>query len=226
MTNKGQTLTILVASLGLLGACGGVDDGTPIDPGPDTGGTAGNEDTTFDHDNSGFNPFDLIDRLAKEGPPRFTARVHSCPKVRYRTLGNVLTSFGVNTADATNLSAGQLYTDGFNALGGPNYANRIRENLNITTASASREFDIFAAAAQTIIDGMPNLVRCQINGAPTAMFDASNACTANGIQCLIGAPATAAHLDFCNITVNGASDVATGKRIAVAAILAAAYTCE
>jgi hypothetical protein len=224
MTNKGHTLTILVASLGLLGACGGVDDGTPIDPGPDTGGTAGNEDTTFDHDNSGFNPFDLIDRLAKEGPPRFTARVHSCPKVRYRTLGNVLQSFGVNAT--TNATADQLYVDGFNALGGPNYANRIRENLNITTASASREFDIFAGAAQTVIDGMPNLVRCQISGQPTNMFDANNNCTAQGIQCLIGAPATAAHLDFCNITVTGASDLATGKRIAVAAILAAAYTCE
>jgi hypothetical protein len=227
MTNKGHMLTILVASVGLLSACGGVDDGTTTDPTPDPGSTTGNEDTTFDHDNSSnFDPFELIDRLAKEGPPRFTARVHSCPKVRYRTLGNVLTSFGINAADTTNLSAGQLYTDGFNALGGPNYANRIRENLNITTASASREFDIFAAASQAIIDGMPNLVRCQINGAPTAMFDASNACTANGIQCLIGAPATAAHLDFCNITVNGASSVDVGKRIAVAAILAAAYTCE
>jgi hypothetical protein len=43
---------------------------------------------------------------------------------------------------------------------------------------------------------------------------------------LIGTPAQAAHLDFCNITVSSASDPATGKRIAVAALLAAAYTCE
>lgn len=224
-TNK---LTIMVASLGLIAACGGVDDGTEEAPPP--GGTAGNEETTFDHENGDFNPFDLIDRLAEEGPPRFTARVHSCPKVRVRTLGNVLTSLGVNMGDATNLSAAQLYNSGYNALGGPNYANRIRENINITTSSASREFDVFAAASDQIITAFETqdpanrlVIRC-----PGArMFDpTTNACRSDGISCLIGVPADAAHLDFCNITVTSAADVATGKRIAVAALLAAAYTCE
>jgi len=223
-----NTLTILVASLGLA-ACAAEDTTATDENVPPPGSTSGNEDTTFDHDNSGFNPFDLIDRLAKEGPPKFTARVHSCAKVRYRTFGNVLTSLGVNKDDVANLSAGQLYTSGFNAMGGPNYANRIRENLDITTSAASREFDIFAAAAQTIIDGIADLPRCG-GGGPglgggALMFD-GNSCRADGITCLIGVPATAAHLDFCNLTVTGASDVVTGKRIAVAALLAAAYTCE
>ncbi len=225
MTRNGITLTILVASLGLAG-CGGLDEtAPPTDP---TGGdgTTGGEDTTFDHDNSGFNPFDLLDRLAKEGPPRFTSRVHSCAKVRYRTLGNVLTSLGVNVNNTANLSAGQLYTSGFNALGGPNYANRIRENLGITTSGASREFDIFAAGADEIITAVPTLARCQVNGVGPQLFDASNACRPDGISCLIGTPAEAAHVEFCNVTVSGASDPAVGKRIAVAAILAAAYTCE
>lgn len=224
MTNKGHILTILVASLGFT-ACGGLDDQT--DPNvPPPGNTTGGEDNTFDHDNSGIDPFDLIDRLAKEGPPRFTARVHSCPKVRYKNLGNILTSFGINTADTVALSAGNLYLTGGNAMGSSNYANRIRENINVTTSSASREFDIFAAASQQIIDGMPTLARCQTNGVGATMFDGSNACQLSGIQCLIGQPATSAHVDFCNITVSSASDVATGKRIAVAAMLAAAYTCE
>jgi len=225
MTNKGQILTILVASLGFA-ACGGLDDSATDPNAPTPGSTTGGEDNTFDHDNSGIDPFDLIDRLAKEGPPRFTARVHSCPKVRYKTLGNILTSFGVNIADATNLSPGQLYTTGFNAMGGPNYPNRIRESVSVSTSSASREFDIFAAAAQGIIDGMPTLQRCTVNGVGATMFDASGACQLSGITCLIGQPATSAHADFCNITVSSATDVATGKRIAVAAMLAAAYTCE
>jgi hypothetical protein len=223
---KTNNLTIMVASLGLLAACGGVDDGTTEDT-PPPGSTSGNEETTFDHENGDFNPFDLIDRLAEEGPPRFTARVHSCPKIRYRTLGNVLRSLGVNTADGTNLSAGQLYTSGYNALGGPNYANRIRENINITTSSASREFDIFAAAADQVIAAVPTLARCQNNGVGAELFDPStNACRLDGLTCLLGFPAEAAHLDFCNITITSAADVATGKRIAVAALLAAAYTCE
>ena len=217
--------SILVALT--LAACGGLDDTgtTPPDP-TDPGGTSGGEDTTFDHDNSGFNPFDLIDKLTKQGPPKFTSRVHSCPKVRYQTLGNVLASVGVNVGNGTNLSAGQLYTSGDFALGAPNYGNRIRENLDITTSGASREFDVFAAAADEVIAAVPNLERCKINGVGAQLFDANNACRADGITCILGAPAQAAHLDFCNITVSSASDVATGKRIAVAALLAAAHTCE
>ncbi|HEU0031524.1 MAG TPA: hypothetical protein VFQ53_12885 [Kofleriaceae bacterium] len=223
MNRIAYTLTFLVASLGVTACTGGVDDTAPA---PDPGGTAGGEDNTFDHDNSGFNPFDLIDRLAKQGPPRYTSRVHSCPKVRYDTLGRVLTSVGINANNTTNLSAGQLYQSGYNALGGPNYPNRIRENLNITTSGASREFDIFAAGADEVINAVPTLARCQVGGVGAQLFDASNACRADGITCIIGYPAEAAHLDFCNITVQSASDPAVGKRIAVAALLAAAYTCE
>jgi hypothetical protein len=107
-------------------------------------------------------------------------------------------------------------------MGGPNFANRIRENIGVTTSGSSRMFDVFAAGADEVITNMSTLERC---GGAT-MFDANNQCRADGITCLIGAPATVAHLDFCNLTVTSASDVNVGKRIAVAAILAAAYTCE
>lgn len=224
MNRIGPIKTILVASLSLA-ACGGIDQPTDdLPPGGD--GTSGGEDTTFDHDNSGFNPFDLIDHLQEVGPPRFTSHVHSCAKVRFRTLGNVLASLGVDVGNQTNLSAGQLYRTGDNALGAPNLRARIRENLDITTSGSSREFDIFAAAADEIIAAMPNLERCKLNGVGAEMFDANNACRADGITCLIGLPATAAHIEFCNITVQNASDPAVGRRIAVAAMAAAAYTCE
>jgi len=222
MTNFGFKMTILVASLGAAAACSTDVDDQIDDTAPPTTGTTGGEDSTFDHENDGYSPWELIDRLAKEGPPSYTSKVHSCPKVRYATLGNVLRAVGVNTANATNLSAGQLYTSGFNAMGGPNYSNRIRENIAVTTSGASRMFDVFAAGADEIITAMPTLARC--GGA--AMFDANNQCRADGITCLIGQPAQPAHLDFCNLTVTSASDVTVGKRIAVAAILAAAYTCE
>jgi hypothetical protein len=223
MTNFGFKMTILVASFGAVAACSTDVDDQIDDTAPPTTGTTGGEGNTFDHENDGYSPWELINRLAKEGPPRYTSKVHSCPKVRYATLGNVLRSVGVNTANAANLSAGQLYTSGFNAMGGPNYANRIRENVAVTTSGASRMFDVFAAAAPEIITAMPTLARC---GTGTAMFDANNQCRADGITCLIGQPATPAHLDFCNLTVTSASDVTVGKNIAVAAILAAAYTCE
>ena len=58
------------------------------------------------------------------------------------------------------------------------------------------------------------------------LFDAANTCRPEGITCLIGTPATSAHLEFCNLTVTSGSDVTVGKRLAVATMLAAAYTCE
>src|ERR1041385_2718708 len=147
MTRLSNTLAILAASV-LASAC--TDDlSAPNTPPP--GSTSGDETTTFDHDNNTISPWDLLDRPQKEGPPRSTSHVPSCPKVRYATLGRVMASVGINPANTTMLSAGDLYTTGFNALGGPNYANRIRENIGITTSGASREFDIFAAGADEVL---------------------------------------------------------------------------
>lgn len=221
MNRFGYTLAILASSV-LASAC--TDDAQPTDTLP-PGSTSGNEETTFDHDNDQISPWELLDRLQKEGPPRYTSKVHSCPKVRVATLGAVLSGLGVNVASTTALSAGDLYRTGFNALGGANYANRIRENIAITTSGASREFDIFAAAAPEIITAMTapaSTARCP----GVELFSASNTCIPEGITCLIGSPATLHHIDFCNLTVSSASDVTVGKRLAVATMLAAAYTCE
>jgi hypothetical protein len=225
MKTIGYTLAILASSV-LASAC--TEDGIDTTNQPPAGSTSGGEDTTFDHDNGDYiSPWELLDRLQKEGPPRYTSRVHSCAKVRYRTLGQVLREVGmvsVNAATPPALSAGDLYKTGFNALGGPNYANRIRENIGITTSGASREFDIFAAGAQEVIDAFTNNTIARCPGAK--LFDASNTCQPEGITCLIGVPATSQHLNYCNLTVTSASDVTIGKRLAVADMLAAAYTCE
>lgn len=223
---KNLTYILLASSLALAGACvqNELEDG--ISNPPPSGGTSGDEDTTFDHMNDGISPWELVDRLSKEGPPRYTSHVHSCSKIRYQTLGNVLRSVGVNVANNTALSAGKLYTDGFSALGGPNFDNRIRENISITTSGASRQFDIFAAAAPEVIAAVPTLTRCQVNGTPAVLFDAGNQCQASGISCIIGAPAEQGHIDICNASVAGATTVDIGKRLAVAVLLAAAHTCE
>jgi hypothetical protein len=227
--NRMSFIVVIVAA-GALAACT-ADTDTGTDTPDDTsalppGSTSGGEDTTFDHMNDGISPWDLVDRLTKEGPPRYTSHVHSCSKVRYETLGNVLKSVGVNVANTTALSAGDLYRSGGNAMGQPNYENRIRENIGITTSGASREFDIFAAAAPEVIAAIPTLQRCQVNGTPAVLFNAENQCEPSGITCLLGVPATAAHLDLCNLTITSASTPEVGKQLAVAALLAAAYTCE
>ena len=214
------TFAILAASV-LAPAC--TDDLPPPNT-PPPGSTSGDQSTTFDHDNSTISPWDLLQRLTEEGPPRYTSHVHSCSKVRYRTLGNVLTDLGINATNTTALSAGDLYTNGYNALGGPNYANRIRENIAITTSGASREFDIFAAAAPEVQNAFTNNTMTRCPGAQ--LFNTDGTCRPDGITCLIGTTATTEHVDYCNLTVTRASSVTVGKNLAVAAMLAAAYTCE
>lgn len=233
MTRPGYTLTMLLgASLGVA-AC--TSDANPPTPDPGTGSdttpppatTTGGDDTTFDHDNSSISVWDLIDRLTQEGPPSFSSQMHSCAKVRYTTLGRVLTSLGVNVNNTAANSAGALYKSGAASLGAPNYANRVRENEAVSTSGASRAFDIFAAAAPEVIAGLANLERCKVNGVAPTLFDANNQCVADGITCLIGVPATAGHIELCNKAVASAKGgVDTGKRIAVASMLAAYYTCE
>ncbi len=227
MTKLTNTLAFVAASV-LATAC--TDTLAPPPNTPPPGSTSGDESNTFDHQNDGISPWDLLDRLSQEGPPEYTSHIHSCVKVRYATLGHVLTSLGINPANTTALSAGDLYTNGYAALGGPNYANRIRENIGIMTSGASREFDIFAAGAPEVIAAFdPTTGVLAMPGgrcAGATLFDATNACQPSGLTCLLGVPASASQLEYCNLTIQNASDINTGKQLAVAAMLAAAYTCE
>jgi hypothetical protein len=167
------------------------------------------------------NPYEELERLQREGPPRYSSRVHGCAKMRYATLGNVLASRGVALGATAEVSAGKIYTGGRAALGAPNYAARARENIELGLATTSKVFDIFVQAAPEIMAAMPSRPEC--GGA--ALFD-GNRCNPDGVSCLLGVPATPAHLQICDQTVARAADVDSGKRLAVAALAAAAHTCE
>ncbi len=229
---KSNSKIIMISlMLGLGAAAGCTDDGPvitdngnlPPPGGETTGGDTGN---TFDHDNSGLSAWELLDRLREQGPPKYTSRLHGCPKMKYATLGNLLASRGVDMAAAGVVSAGNLFRTGNNALSVADYDNRIRENLTTTTSSASRAFDIFAAAAPEIIAAMPTNAACMVNGIGTQMFNASNQCTPAGVTCLTGVPPANNTLALCNLTVARASTPELGKVMAVAVIMAAAHTCE
>ncbi|HET9620031.1 MAG TPA: hypothetical protein VFP84_01600 [Kofleriaceae bacterium] len=233
MIRFGSTLTLLIgASLAVAAtACSdtieepgnGSDDNSAAN-----GASTGNVDNTFDHNTDEISVWDLIERQKVEGPPSFTSHVHSCSKVRYANLANVLSNVGVDINSNTQFSAGALYQAAASAEGVANYANRIRENIGITTSGASAMFDVFAAAAPEVEAKLHTLARCQQNGVAIApLFDpTTNACNIDAITCLIGVPATPAHVSLCNSAVSKGSTPDIGKGIAVAALLAAAYTCE
>ncbi len=198
---------------------------------------SGGPDGTFDHMNDNtVDPFQVLARIQEEGPPEVSTRMHSCAKMKYATIGNVLRGLGIDPTTGAATSGGGLYRSGVGALGKPDYANRISEGVALSTAGAVRLYDIFVASAPTIITAMPMNARCMVAGAATTMFDTSGAaCTMAGISCLTGAPATQAQKDLCDSAVasnttdkaSAATDAPTvGQVVAVASLLAAAHSCE
>ena len=186
---------------------------------------AGGEDTTFDHTDP-IDPWAVLDRILVEGPPSYSAHVHSCMKMKYSTIGRVLASRGVNLANTTVTSAGALYTNGQGAIGVASYLQRQSEATELTTAGASKILDIYASAAPEIITAMPNRTECSVNGTAAQMFDANGACTAQGIECITGLPAQPAQVELCSQIALRASTPAKGRNMAVAVTMAAAQICE
>ncbi len=208
------------------------DEDTLPDNNPGGGDTSGNPDNTFDHDNEGKSPWEVLAEQQAAGPSRYQARMHGCVKIRYSTVGTMLASHGVAFPGAAN-SAGQLFTTGQNSMGAPSYAVRVRENLVPSTSGMSRLFDIFSSASTEIIAGFASIAACKVGGVSPPLFDAGGTqCNPEAFKCLMGLPATAQHLDICNKTIAGARNAAgapdqpTGQRLALAVMLAAAHTCE
>lgn len=187
----------------------------------------GDDPDAFDHFEVPLNQFSVLARSQEEGRPEIASRLHGCQKMQVATLGNLLRSFGVDLSqNATGLTAGALYNGGGQALGAATFASRTPEGTEVTTAGATKLFDIFVQAAPTIITAMPTLARCRVAGQPTNMFDTAGRCTLDGISCLQGYPATEAHQAICDAAVQRGSTPQIGRTIAVAAILAANHTCE
>jgi hypothetical protein len=203
----------------------------PSDPANGNNTSSGGTGGTFDHMNDDtVDPFQVLARIQEEGPPEVATRMHSCAKMKYATMFNVLKSMGT-TMTGTGVTPNGLYTSGAGALGKPDYTNRIAESTQLTTAGAVRLYDIMVAAAPQMISAMPTNTRCATNGTAAAMFDASGNCTMAGIACITGAPATQAQQDLCNSAVasNTTDKVGTntvGQIIAVASLASAAHSCE
>jgi hypothetical protein len=178
------------------------------------------------YDPAGEDPWTALEREKREGPPRYASRLHSCSKMRVATLGQLLASRGVDLAATDELSAGAIYRSSTVALGAPKYIDRVRETTELGIATASKLFDIYVQAAPEIMANLPTRPACMKGTTPAQLFDANNKCVASGFSCLMGIPATPEHLAICNETVKRATDIETGKRMAVALLAASAHTCE
>ena len=160
------------------------------------------------------------------GSPEVVARLHSCSKVPYASLGALLASRGVNIEPASGGSgpetAGTIYAEGAAALGIADYAGRVPEMVLASTSAMAKEFDIFVAAAAEVQANLATTAACP----GVTIADSNGVFTLDGISCILGKPATPAHVTLANQLVQSAPDVQTGVQIAIAALLEAAHTCE
>ena len=189
--------------------------------GSSAGETAGNEDTTFDHMNN--NPFDILAQHAEEGPDNVRTRLHSCGKIRYKSLGNFLESRGVDldATSGTNIpTAGELYTAGADALGAAQYAAGRAEEPFASTAAMTKLLDIYVQAAPEVIANLSGTAAC----AGATPFQTDGDCNYEAFSCIMGRPMTAEDMTLCNLVAH--DDSPNAQPITVAVFLAAGNTCE
>jgi hypothetical protein len=155
------------------------------------------------------------------GSAEVVARLHACGKIQYASLGSILATRGVNVQNATANSAGALYRAGGASLGVASYQGRVPEATFHSTASLAKQMDVFTAAATEVQTNLATSTACQ-----GVALQTNGQFTKDGISCIIGKPAKDEHVALANQAVSQAADQATGIRIAIAALLNAAHTCE
>jgi hypothetical protein len=228
-------LALLAASAASLMACANGDGSSPSggahtwgqeSQDPNSLAADGNTQHHFQDPNTGDNGISDPHQVRADdeavGSPEVVARLHACAKLPFATLGSVLSTRGVSIQKGQATAAGTLYQAGASALGIANYAGRVPEALIGSTSAMSKMFDIFVAAAPEIQKNLSNSTACP----GTAITDANGKFTKDGISCIIGKPATDAHVTLANQLVSDAADPNTGAQLAIAALLEAAHTCE
>jgi hypothetical protein len=229
---KRIALTLIsIASLA-LGACEGaptdaLGNGNGKNP-RDPNATQGGEDSTFDHSNdpggaapgAQFQPAEPA-QMKMVGSPEVTSRLHACGKLTNSSLAEMITSRALSGGNPQGTqNAQQIFAASGAALGAPNYPGRVPEAPFASTSAMSKMFDIFTMASYSVV---------RDNWAPPACPDtkvigADGKFTKDGISCLIGKPATDEHVAIANDAI--AKNPTDGAKIAIAAMLSAAHTCQ
>jgi len=231
---KIKALTILTV-LGFAAGCSSAPNDVLVgDMDPNSLAADNNTQHHMQDPNTGDNgisdPNSVHAEQAQVGSAEVIARLHSCSKITYSAMGNILKNHGVNTGSTTANSAGLLYKGGASALGVANYGGRVPEMIIPSTAALSKEFDIMVAAAREIQAaakaGTLSMTACP----STQLLDTSGNFTKDGLSCLMGKPATPDHLSIANDAILQATSQGLtqdqGQQIAIASILEAAHTCE
>ncbi|MFO0736980.1 MAG: hypothetical protein U0270_13925 [Labilithrix sp.] len=235
-----KAILALVALSSIVFACegegndtltgGGIGGGATRVPSKNKEETAGVEDTTYSHSNDPAGasdvPFQPADpaQVRAVGSPEVTSRLHSCGKLSVASLGRFLESRGVKGTGARpdgTQSGKDLFAkpDTAAALGAANYGGRVPEAPFASTSAISKMYDIFAMASYDIVADDWNPPAC-----PSVKMIIDGKFSKDGISCLLGKPATDEYVAIANDAIT--KNPTDGAKIAIAAMLAAAHTCQ
>lgn len=202
------------------------------------------EGNTWDHqndanrgDNGLTDPREVKAFEGTIGSPEVVARLHGCTRPTYAALGSMLRTRGVTIAApgaggggggrngggtaAQPTTASGIYAAGGAALGVAAYSGRVPEALFASTSSMAKQFDIYIAAANEIVTNY-----AQATGCTGSTLLEGNNLSKDAISCLMGKPATDDHVSLATSLIAAAPTPADGQKMAIAAILSAAHTCE
>jgi hypothetical protein len=189
--------------------------------------------------------FDTLGRLlASRGVDMKMAGTTILPVSSATNCMPLATSTTVTVRASMAQPARYVYCDSRVTLGLGQYSGRLAEPMLQTTASATKMHDLFLAASTEIVANFATATECRYQGQQAQLFDNQNRCDPVGVACLIGYVPNADTLSLCNEMVQtaeatparaaagtipatpAADALTTGKRVAVAALLAAAHMCE
>jgi hypothetical protein len=236
---KHVALTLIsIAALALAACSDGTSDSLKDGAGGGSGdpnGTAGNENTTYDHSNDPGGAANGADYQPVEpgqvrlvGSPEVTSRLHSCGKLSVTSLGDLLTSRGL-TGGGTRPQTTPASPSGLAiykqqstpaAFGGANYNGRVPEAPFASTSAMAKMFDIFTMASYDAVAANWTAPACP----DVKVLGTDGKFTKDGLTCLMGKPARDEHLAIANDAI--AKNPTDGAKIAIAALLSAAHTCQ
>ena len=94
------------------------------------------------------------------------------------------------------------------------------ESIELTTAGATKLFDIIVQAAPEIIAAMPKATACMTAGVPAALFGTRTASARRTDRCLQGATRRRRRSSTCcNNVADVGFDAAIGQTLAVATLM-------
>lgn len=242
---KRITLSLIGLFAFALAACDGAGSDSLTNGGGGGGspnGTAGGEDTTYNHNNDPGAAEPGADYMPAEpaqvrlvGSPEVTSRLHACGKMSVSSFGQLLASRGLTGGGQrpANTQSGMAIFGNYNAqtmtatpsaataaaLGAPNYNGRVPEAPFASTSAMAKAFDIFTMASYDAITDNWTASACP----GVKVLDAGKF-TKDGISCLIGKPAGDDYVAIANDAIT--KNPTDGAKIAIAALLAAAHTCQ